>query len=373
MSKQSFLPRRVARTLADGTQVEYWYDRATGQRTAPPSAAAIDAARDGRLTKAAFRAHSAEGPDAAFGDIIAAWQMSPHWADLSPATRRMHVATMRMPSLAYLRAMPCRAIETRHLAQLRDQIAMAGLNSHGRKLTGAANQMLNTIASCWKWAQEARGIGPNPCADVSRFRNQKSFAPWSDEDLSAWLQQGPPAIARVIRLACWTALRRADLLTMTWSAWDGSAIYAVPQKTRHSSGTRLRLPLSPEANAALAEWRAEAEARGAGGPEDLILTDPKGRPWGELDRGGHAFKRFEKAWVAARRDNGLPNRTLHGVRATVATRLYDTGSVATHDIMAVTGHTTEKAFLRYVGASDQNQRAERAAAVLATVLPAAKE
>lgn len=366
MARTALLPRRVTRTLADGSIAEYWYCRSSGQRVPAPSAAAVLAARAVAATpleKARARAALAEGPDATFEQIVAAWKVSPHWLDLAPMTRRMHEQTMGKPAWKDLARLRCAEITTRHLAQLRDALAVEGMERRGRRLTGVANQFLNTVASCWGWAAEARGIGPNPCAGVTRFRTQRSFPTWSDADFAAWLGKAPTAIGRVIQLAGWTALRRADLLTLRWQAWDGQALSVQPQKTRGSSGAVLRLPLSPEANATLAAWEAESRC-------EFVLADEHGRPWVDGRASpGHSFRRFENAWAKARADHNLPARSLHGIRATVATRLYDSGEVPAHDIMAVTGHTTEKAFLRYVKSSDQEARAARAATVLARVLP----
>jgi integrase len=173
--------------------------------------------------------------------------------------------------------------------------------------------------------------------------------------VSAWLERGPEWSRRLIQLGLWTALRASDLIALRWDAWDGQAIQITPQKTKNSSRMALYIPLSAAANATLAAWRGEA-AVGI-----TILTQSHGAPWGGSNYLALMMARTRTAL-------GLPPVTVHGLRVTAATRLIEAG-VSPRDVMALTGHTQDQAFAKYIRHADQRQRAERAAARWAEVTP----
>jgi integrase len=352
----------VRHARPDGSVVVYQYDRATGARLpgGEPTAAApapaggrpsakADPARYQRITLATA------GTDPTLGELVRAWRYSTHFAELAPATQSNYQTVMRHPAVAPLLEVPCRAITQRALRNLRDGIAEAGRAAKGKPAKPMANLMLNVLGACFAWGLENFDLEVNPVQGMKRLAvDDSGHLPWSDEAVAAWLEHAPEWSRRLIQLGLWTALRAADLIGLRWDAWDGAAFHVVPAKTRRSSKVSLYIPLSAEANATLAAWKAEAESL-------TILTQSQGRPWRNSNYLALQLAR-------ARAAHGLPPGTTHGLRVTAATRLIEAG-VPSRDVMALTGHTKEDTFARYVRQADQRQRAERAAAAWEKVTP----
>jgi integrase len=355
--------KTVRHTSRDGSVVAYHYDRETGARlpAAPPrprlAAGHPPVAADPADPLAYQRVVlGLAGADVALGELFRAWRYSSHFGELSPKTQRNYAAVMRHPAIAPLLAVPCRAVTPRSLRMLRDGVAEAGRAARGRPTKGMANLMLAVLGAAFSWGVENFDLEQNPARGLKRLRIvDGGHAPWSDEAVAAWLASAPEWSRRLIQLGLWTALRAADLIALRWDAWDGRAIRITPAKTRRSSAATLYLPLSPQANALLAQWRAEPTVG------VTILTQSRGRPWGDSNYLAQQMRRTQIAL-------GLPAGTTHGLRCTAATRLIEAG-VSPRDVMALTGHTQEGSFAKYVRHADQRQRAERAAAVWATVTP----
>jgi integrase len=340
----------VRHTRADGSVAEYRYDRVSGRRVTDG---------DSRRPSPPVTALAVRGDTAAseitLGELVRAWRYSSHFDGLTESTRRNYNAVMRHPAVVPLLAVPCSAITPRLLRGLRDGVAEVGRDA-GRARRPMANLILAVLGTVFSWGMEHEDLEANPVATVKRLRVEGGgHLPWSDETVAAWLDRGPEWARRVVQLGLWTALRASDLVALRWEAWDGTALHVTPAKTRRSSGVTLYLPLSPAANAMLRDWRAD---RTVG---LTILTQRDGRPFGNSNNLATQLKRLQ-------RGAGLPPGTTHGLRVTAATRLIEAG-VPSRDVMALTGHTQEGTFAKYVRQADQRQRAVRAAAAWATVTP----
>jgi integrase len=297
------------------------------------------------------------GAEPTLGEVVRAWRYSSHFSDLAAPTRRNYNAVMRHPAVVPLLALPCSAITPRLLRGLRDGVAEAGRDAGRRARRPMANLILAVFSACIGWGIENLDLDHvNPALGVKRLRIEGGgHAPWSDATVAAWLERAPEWSRRVVQLGLWTALRAADLIALRWDHWDGSGLRVTPAKTKRSSGVTLYLPLSAAANATLAAWRAEPTVG------LTILTQARGQPWNDSNYLAHQMARTQASL-------GLPAGTVHGLRVTAATRLIEAG-VPTRDVMAMTGHTREDTFAKYVREADQRTRAMRAAAAWATVTP----
>jgi integrase len=349
----------VRHSRPDGSVATYHYDRATGARLAGEPPKPAPASRNPAADPQAFQRVllGMVGPEVSLGELARAWRYSSHFAELSAATQENYSGVLRHPAVIPLLDVPCRAITARSLRMLRDGVAEAGRARRGTPTKRMANLVLNVLGAAFSWGVENFDLEANPVFGLKRLKaDGGGHQPWSDADVAAWLERAPEWACRVIQLGLWTALRAADLIALRWDAWDGSAIQITPSKTKRSSGAALYIPLSPAANATLAAWRAESTVG------ITILTQPRtGQPWGSTDYLGRMMRKTK----AARR---LPGTTVHGLRVTAATRLIEAG-VPARDVMALTGHTQDQTFAKYVKHADQRERAERAAAAWAKVSP----
>jgi integrase len=355
--------KTVRHKRADGTATTYHYDRATGARMeGEPPPIPMGAKTRRRRTPIpdalAFQRVAidpVDPGDATLGALVRAWRYSSHFADLSPKTQANYNCVSRHRAVAPLLAVPCRAVTPRSLRLLRDGIAEDGRARRGKPTKRMANLVLNVLGAAFAWGVENLDLEANPVMGLKRLKpDSGGHLPWSDDAVHAWLERAPEWARRVVHLGLWTALRAQDLISLRWDAWDGTAIHVTPSKTKKSSGVALYIPLSPEANATLAAWRA-APTVGV-----TILTQANGSPW----RGTN----YLALAMARLRDTLGLTGTTHGLRVTAATRLVEAG-VAARDVMALTGHTQDATFAKYIRHADQRQRAERAAAAWAKVTP----
>ena len=146
---------------------------------------------------------------------------------------------------------------------------------------------------------------------------------WTDEDIDKFtakaVELGQEHIADGIRLAALTGLRRADLVTLTWSQVEE---FSIVKKTLKSSRRRRRIasiPRIPELDALLEALKTRHREEGV----TTILVNSYGRPW-TADGFGGSFNRIRDATDITHVDEETGSRKkkhLHDVRGTFATKL----------------------------------------------------
>ncbi|MGV8834217.1 MAG: tyrosine-type recombinase/integrase [Devosia sp.] len=164
---------------------------------------------------------------------------------------------------------------------------------------------------------------------------------WSDDQMALFAAVGPTHLVRAMILAKWTGQRQADLLKLTWLAYDGEYIRLQQGKAgRGKAGKRVKILVSAELRATLETIRDEQKAR-AEHPDPrkrkalpaTILTTENGVPW----KSG-----FKASWGAAVKDTARRSGetfgvTFHDFRGTFITLAYRAG-VAIKDIAEASGH-----------------------------------
>lgn len=295
--------KTVRHTLADGTVKVYRYERHARKPTqrAPDSTA----------------------------ELIAAYQRSPEWRGLAPSTRTGYSIYLRpLLTLGHLSAS---AWTRRDLLTLRDAIATSRGN-------GAATGFIRSASALFTWAVDREWIEHTPVTRIKVLPGGHLRA-WTREEAEAAELQLPPHLAQVVTLARYTGQRRGDLCTMGWSAYDGTTIRLVQQKT----GAPLVLPVHPALKLALDAWPRVAAT---------ILTDARGRPWKGQDL-SHAMP---DALVRIGLSNGM---NVHGLRKLAAAELADAGC-SVHEIAAITGHQSLSMVQLYTRSADQERLASAA-------------
>jgi integrase len=303
--------RVVKRVLADGTTKTYRYGphRAAGPKLGTDS---IDA-------------------------LIRAYRRSPEWAALKPHTREVYNIYLR--PLEDSGALPAKQFDRRDLLIIRDAIAAARGN-------GAATGFVRAASTVFGWAVDHDWIKHTPAHRIKKLPGGHLRA-WTRQEADVAQDRLPEHLRRVVVLARFTGQRRADLCAMTWATYDGATIKLKQQKT----GAELAIPCHPTLQSELSAWRRGAQAV-------TILTNTLGRPW----RPQHLSHELPKALARI----GLPaDLNVHGLRKLAAAELADAGC-STHEIAAITGHSTLAMVELYTKSANQQRLARSAVVKLST-------
>lgn len=189
----------------------------------------------------------------------------------------------------------------------------------------------------------------NPTRGIKKIKRSRSDLPrnqpWSDQQVSIFLELAPSHLALPVAIAVFTGLREGDVLRLSWQAIDKGNIKWRQGKTGDIIETPIHRDLEPFFS-------------GAPRCAVQICTNSRGRPW--TTSGFRASFRSALARLADRLEGHL---TFHGLRHTFATRLADAGA-DTRTIMAVTGHRTEGMVSNYTKKADRMLRAKAAVKLL---------
>lgn len=299
-------PKIVRKRLADGSIREYRYARGP---EAPD--------------------HPAAGSIAA---LLAAYRGSPEHAALRASTRAMYARTLTPWEHDRWQAVPVRDVQRRDILAMRDAIASARGN-------GAALAFCRVTGLLFAWALDRGWIEHSPAQRLKAL-TRGHWPDWGEEAIARALTVLPDDLKRVVTLGLYTGQRREDLAKMEWTHVRGDRIAVTQGKT----GKALLIPIHPTLAAELAAWRRE-------GGEGAILRTETGRPWTVQHMSNRMGREMAKAKMS-----GL---NVHGLRKAAARRLAEAGCT-THEIAAITGHTTLAMVQLYTEAVRQETTAESA-------------
>lgn len=300
--------RTVRHTLADGTVKIYRYARHSRKATARASDSTAE--------------------------LIAAYQRSPEWIALAPATQQSYALYLR--PLFKVGHLPVQSWSRRDILTLRDAIRTASGN-------GAATSFVRAASVLFAWAVDREWIEHSPVTKIKRLTLGHLRA-WTREEAATAEAGLPTYLAHVVVLARYTGQRRGDLCTMGWSAYDGATIRLVQQKTR----APLVLAVHPALKAHLDAWPRVAST---------ILTNARDRPW----KPGDLTHAMPKALLQIGLSDDL---NVHGLRKLAAAELADAGC-SVHEIAAITGHRSLSMVQLYTRSADQERLASAAIVRLA--------
>ena len=264
--------------------------------------------------------------------LIVAYQASPEFAALSPATQRKQRQLLDVFRVAAgtepYKLEPARVREVIHVK--------AGPE--------ARRNLRKAMLALYAFALDRRWVRDNPVAAVRLPRSKsEGFTAWTDADVAAYRARWPAGTRErlALELLIGTGQRRQDIIAMGRQHVAGGRM-SVRQK---KGGARLRLPVPP----ALA-----AELATAAAGRLTFLETQAGRPFSEAGFGNWFRRACEAAGVSAR---------AHGVRKFTAASLAEAGCSAS-EIAAVTGHRTLSEVERYTRSADQARLADAALARL---------
>lgn len=300
--------REVRRTLADGTVKIYRYGpRKSG---APKAGDTVN-------------------------DLIRAWERSPEWRDYSTATQSHHSLYLR-PLSGAIGRVATRSVDRRAILDLRNHISRERGN-------GAASAFAKVVATLFNWGVENGYVHHSPILRLKRLKSG-ALPAWTAQEAALALSHLSEHLRRAVVLALYTGQRRGDLIRLTWADYDGAKIRLVQQKT----GAKLAIPCHPTLRDELERWR-DAAVVGIGAAP--ILTNAKGKPW-------VANNLTTQLGLALVGIPGFPDgKNIHGLRKLAAANLAHAGCT-THEIMAITGHTTLAMVELYTKSVEQERLAD---------------
>jgi integrase len=236
----------------------------------------------------------------------------------------------------------------KHLFAWRDQ---------WRSTPRKADYSLQVLSAVLSWAS-GRGIIPSNVLlqHGTLYKANRADMIWTDDEVARFVAAAPsPEVAFIVRLACLTGLRRADLLRLEWSDVGDAAITLVPQKTRRRRIPKtVTVPLLDETLSLLREIREQqarrwqelahiAIKRGVTAPPRpiTVLSNTRARAWSKDGAEHQIVDTKHKAAVA---------KHLHDCRGTFATRLRLEGATNSEiaDVLGWTEDRVERLISVYV-------------------------
>ena len=190
------------------------------------------------------------------------------------------------------------------------------------------------------WCASRDMIKINPFDGLKPPRHKiEHHEPWDSDDIDKFIESDPPpAIALAFGLGLYTAARKADILAMQWADIEGNSIAVQGSKTDNP----VTIPIHPNLEAML--------ERCGGDRVGHIIVNQSHQPY--------TADGFNTMWRRHIKKAGI-SKTMHGLRATAATMLFDAGCTV-EEVQAITGHQTADMARQYGRKRNQVLLAKRA-------------
>lgn len=199
------------------------------------------------------------------------------------------------------------------------------------KAPRTANKVKQVASLLYSWAEEEELLPAsftNPGRALKKLKERgKSIEIWSAEEIALFLGQCEPHLKTAVLLALYTGQRASDVVAMEWSDHLGSMIRVRQNKTDEP----LTIPCHPVLLAHLKTIRTRF-----GG---TILRSADGKPM-------NANALASAIYRAVGAIEGMPRRSLHGLRYASAGNLEGVGCTVTQ-ISAIIGHRTYQMAMKY--------------------------
>lgn len=319
-----------SKKLASGKYRDYWRFRRNGVDTPLPGQPGEPAfhTRYGELMRQAeIRVETAASREAdrhSFAYLCRRYLAGVEFAALAPKTQadyRMTIEDRLVPILGPER-FDC--IDRASVKVVRDDVA--------RKLSPrTAHKVKQMVSRLYSWAEEEDLLPAsfvNPATGIRRIKGKaKPIEVWSIEEIRLFLAHCQPWLKTVVLLALYTGQRREDLVTMDWTAVQGDTVRVRQNKTDEP----LTIPAHPE----LANHLKKVRTKFGG----TVVRDRKGKP---LTADALSYEIHQ----AVRKIDGMPHRSLHGLRYAAAAMLEEAGC-SVIEISSIIGHRTYQMAIKY--------------------------
>lgn len=269
-------------------------------------------------------------PRSSLNWLIRKYERSAEFKALAVTTRNDYSATLRLLE-EELGDQPFLYITRKMVKAVRDDYADTARKAHKVK------QMMSRL---YTWAEEEELVpeGMNPAAKIKRLKAQggeKEITVWSDEEIDLFLKHCPDRMVTPVLLALYTGQRKQDILTMSWTHFQGDIIRVRQSKT----GALLDIPCHAKLKKHLLAEKKKRE-----GALICIRTaatqDHPAEVWNPNAFGAALYR-------AVQATPDMPaERSLHGLRYAAASRMEEAGCTVA-EIQSILGHNTFKMALKY--------------------------
>lgn len=279
--------------------------------------------------------------------LVAAYEASPEFEGLAQTTRTEWSRYLELirdtQSPVSIGSLPAEV-----LANFRVKRRLFAWRDQWRTTPRKADYALQVLSGVLSWSVDRGVIASNVLlGHATLYKNNRADVIWTDDDVARFVAAAPSAeVGFIVRLACLTGLRRADLVRLAWSDVGDVAITIMPQKSqRRRTPKKAIIPLMDETQTLLEEireqqgrrWEEIADKaiskRGVAPPPPLtVLSNTRARSW--------SANGAEHQIVDTKHKAGI-HKHLHDCRGTFATRLRLQG-IAKSKIADVLGWTEDR-------------------------------
>jgi integrase len=251
-------------------------------------------------------------PPGTVGHLVSRFKQSSRWGELKPATKVTYERAF--DALAGIRQVNCAKLTRAAIIRIRDE---ALLERRGRWM---ANYSVTVLSVVFAYGYDSGLITDNPLKDrVRKVRDRSGMRrlanrPWTAAERTAVLAAAPPHVRLPLALAMCTALRKADVFAAEMDAIDDQSGEIAIRTSKRD--TPIRIPMHPLLVNALRHQTKAAKGVRA------IAVNLKGKAW-TADGFDAVWHRLKKRLEAA--GEVQPGLTLHGLRHTLGTLLYEAG------------------------------------------------
>lgn len=199
---------------------------------------------------------------------------------------------------------------------------IAGLKMQGRAPSTLAAHLV-FLKAAFRFSRQG-----HPVASIRNpYRAAERHVVWTDEELAAVAARLPGWARGVLGVLRTTGLRVGDAVALRWDEVGEDVLHLRQEKT----GAHLDIPLSAAARTVLDEV-------GRRGDSPWVFPARPGGP--------RLVSTFRRTFMAACRAAGVAGRTIHDVRRTYATRLWNAG-VPPHLVARLLGQRSTSLVWRY--------------------------
>lgn len=274
-------------------------------------------AADHRKVAEALAAKNAE-PEHIFRHVIREWQRSRDWRNLSGSTRRVwqgHIDRIE----AKWGEIPTTVWHDPRMAAK----VVKWRDSRG-DTPRSADIGVTVLRALLKWAKLSGYVPINVATDIPQIAGSadREDIIWTDDDIERFATKAKelerPHIVDGLRLAAFTGMRRADLVSLTFDHIGQFAVVKTALKKSRGKRRKAVIPMTPQLDALLTEVRSRQRADGV----ETILVNSFGQPWSGDGFGG-SFNRIRDAAGIEHidEDGAARKKHLHDVRGTFCTML----------------------------------------------------
>lgn len=338
------------KVLADGSRVTYWWawkggPRLPGKPGSPEFMAAYNAAVASQKTVSTET----------LAGLVARFKASPEFlgnAETTKAEWRRWLDKIAADRTDLdIGGLPLSALDDRRVRA--DILAWRDQWADRPRSADYAMQVLGRVLS---WSVSRGLLAQNAAAGVEQlYSSNRADQVWSADEVDRFCKAAAsPEVGFIIRLACLTGLRRADLIRLSWHHVGDVAIVMPTGKSR---GRKTQvIPLLSETNILLAEIKTRQRARHAELAKvraakrmlpptmpTTVLSNTRGAPWSD-DGVGHQFIETKQ------KCDPVIDKHLHDCRGTFGTRLRLAGLAASEiaDILGWEEKRVERLLATYV-------------------------